>query len=376
MADRQRIGLIVNPIAGIGGRLAARGSDLFANLEDAQESGGIPIAEERAKRALRRLFSLSPDLDILVASEAMGASAARSAGFAPLLLEGSYAEISTAGDTKSAATEMIRSGIGLILFAGGDGTARDIFDAVGDRVVLIGIPTGVKMHSAVFAVSPEAAGETAARAIMRNSGERLAEIMDADEAELAAGRPSTHLFGYAKTPAIPTYFQSAKAARPDGGEAAIEALGRTLARQARPGQLVILGAGTTMALVKPAFGLEETLLGVDVVCDGQTIAMDADADTLEGLCERHADILLITSIIGGQGFLFGRGNQQISPKLLRTIGPAGLRIVCTREKLLALPRAELLIDTGDPELDEALAGYRRVDTGPNDSMLVRLRACP
>ncbi|MDB5523971.1 MAG: hypothetical protein JWM58_1734 [Rhizobium sp.] len=373
MAEPRRIGLIVNPIAGIGGPLAARGSDRFADLADAQRQGGIPVAEERAKRALRRLKQQAGDVEILAASGPMGASAALAAGFDAALLDGPYARISNANDTKTAAEAMLQKGVELILLAGGDGTARDIFSVVGDRVPLVGVPTGVKMHSAVFALSPEAAGETVALAAGRNHATRLAEIMDADEAELAAGRPSARLFGYAKTPALPRLLQVAKAARPDGGEAAIEALGRKLAQEAKTDQLIILGAGTTMALIKRAFGFAGTLLGVDAVLKGEVIALDADAATLEKLCQNHSEVSLIVGIVGGQGFVFGRGNQQISQEVLRAVKTNDLRIVATREKLLALPGTELRVDTGDIALDRTLEGYRRIDTGPSDTMMMRLR---
>jgi predicted polyphosphate/ATP-dependent NAD kinase len=373
MAERRRIGLIVNPVAGIGGPLAAHGSDHLSGTE-IQAQGGASIAEQRAKRALMRLHSRKPDVEIVVASGPMGASAALSAGFAPILLDGPFARISNAKDTRAAAAAMIRMDAELILFAGGDGTGHDIFAVVGGRLPLVGIPTGVKMHSAVFALSPEAAGETVALSLVGGFETRLAEIMDADEAELAAGRLSARLFGYARIPALPRLLQPAKGARPDGGDAAIEALGRRLSREARQGQLIILGPGTTMAMVKRAFGLEGSLLGVDVMVDGKLIATDADAAMLEALCEAHKDISLIVGVVGGQGFVFGRGNQQISPKVLRAATPANLRIVATREKLLALPSPELRIDTGDVELDRSLEGYRRVETGPNDAMVMRFSA--
>ena len=374
MPERHRIGLIINPIAGIGGRLARRGSDLFTSLQAAEDLGGQQVAAPRAERALKRLHALHPTARIVAAAGPMGAAAARAAGFDPLCLDGPTVGASTARDTRAAAAAMLAHGVEIILFAGGDGTARDIFDVVGDRLAIIGIPTGVKMHSAVFSINPEAAAETAAIAVTRSVGMRLAEIMDSDPTALAEGRPSAHLFGFAKTPALPRLFQPAKGARPAGGEAEIEALGRVLARQARPDQLVVIGPGTTMAAIKRAFGCEGTCMGVDAVVDGQTIAADADAATLEALCAAHADVLLLIGIVGGQGFVFGRGNQQISPKVLRYVSAGNIRIIATREKLLALPSSTLRIDTGDAEMDRAFEGYRRIETGPNDTVMMRLTA--
>lgn len=369
MAEPRRIGLVINPIAGIGGPLAARGSDLFQSLEEACRQGGLPVAQRRAERALVRLRRMAPDVSILTVSGLMGADAAIRSGFQPLVAA-EAAERTTARDTHQAIRTMISHGVDLLLFAGGDGTARDIFTIAGDRLPMVGIPTGVKMHSAVFALSPEAAGETAA--IGKASGSRQAEIMDSDEAGLTAGRLSARLFGYARTPDLPRLLQPAKGARPDGGEAAIAALGRTLAREIPPDHLVILGPGTTMQTVKPAFGLEGTLLGVDAVADGKIVTLDADARRLEALCASRREVDLLVGVVGNQGFVFGRGNQQISPAVIRAAGR--IHIIATRDKLTALPSPDLHVDSGDLSLDHALAGFHRVRTGPRDSMMMRLSA--
>ena len=372
-AEPRRIGLIVNPIAGTGGPLAARGSDLFANLEDACRRGARPLAQQRAERALASLRRADGDVSILAAAGPMGADVAARSRFQPLVVA-EAGEPTTALDTARAARALLGCGIDLLLFAGGDGTAHDIFAVVGDRVPMVGIPAGVKMHSAVFALSPEAAGETAAAAIRQASGVRRAEIMDADEGDPATGRPSSRLFGYAHTPDLPRLLQPAKGARPVGGEAAISALGRVLASEMPPERLAILGPGTTMQAVKRAFGFEGTLLGVDAVSDGKVVALDADAARLEALCSVHAGVSIVISVIGNQGFVFGRGNQQISAATIQAAGRNNLYVVATREKLVALPSPDLHLDTGDPALDRALAGYHRVRTGPRDSMVMRLSA--
>lgn len=370
----RRIGLIVNPIAGIGGSLAARGSDHFLSLDDAFRSGGKPVAAGRAERALRRLHIHAPHVQIVALTHGMGGAVALAAGFDVLILNPGHGDISTAEDTRAATTTMMALGVSFILFAGGDGTARDIFDVVGNKMPIIGIPTGVKMHSAVFALSPEAAGETAGIALKRDCESRPAEIMDSDPAMLGQGRPSSQLFGYATTPALPRLFQSAKGSRPDGGEAAIEALGRRLARESRPDQPIIFGPGTTMAAIKRSFGLGGTLMGVDAILDGKVIAENADASRLETICREHFSIALFVGVVGGQGFLFGRGNQQISPNVIRKALERDFRIIGTREKLMALPSRILRVDTGEIDLDRLLEGYRRVETGPSDSMMMPVNA--
>jgi predicted polyphosphate/ATP-dependent NAD kinase len=367
-----RIGLIINPIAGIGGPLATHGSDLFQSLDAAVERGGRPIAHDRAARALRRLRRIAGDeTALLTASGSMGADVATECGFDPVVIADTASQ-TTAEDTMRVAEAMFAYNVDLLLFAGGDGTACDIFSAIGDRIPLIGIPTGVKMHSAVFAFTPEAAGDVAASAVIRQCDTRPAEVMDADQAELAAGRPSARLFGYAATPALPALMQPAKGARPAGGEAAIEALGRMLARDMAADRLVILGPGTTMQNIKQAFGFEGTLLGVDAVAQGKVIALDADAQRLENLCDEFPAASLFVSVIGNQGFVFGRGNQQITPQVIRMAGRANVYTIATREKLLAMPSPILHADTGDVDLDRDLAGYHRVLTGPNDVLVMRL----
>lgn len=374
--EQARIGLIVNPIAGIGGPLAARGSDRFQSLGAALEKGGTPIAQDRAARALRRLRQIAGEgMALLTAAGSMGADIAMQCGFEPTVIAGTGA-CTTAEDTIRAAHAMLTQVVDLLLFAGGDGTARDVFSVIGDRIPLVGIPTGVKMHSAVFALTPEAAGEAAARAVLQSCDTRLAEVMDADEAEPAAGRPSARLFGYAVAPAVPNLLQPAKGARPAGGEAAIAALGRMLARDTAPDRLVILGPGTTMQIVKQGFGFDGTLLGVDAVAGGKVVAIDADARRLETLGADFPAVSLFVGVIGNQGFVFGRGNQQITPAVIRAAGRSNIHIIATREKLLALPSPALHADTGDVALDRALAGYHRVLTGPNDAMMMRLAPPP
>jgi predicted polyphosphate/ATP-dependent NAD kinase len=373
MVEYRRIGLIVNPIAGIGGALAAHGSDSFADMADAIRQGGIAVAEDRAIRALNALKRHTGAFRLTAAAGSMGAYAAARCGIAAEVLNYPVPSSTSSDDTRAAAKAMAAADIEIIVFAGGDGTARDIYDAVDDRVALIGIPTGVKMHSAVFALSPEAAGETAARALNGNFDVRLAEIMDGDEAKRAAGRPAARLFGYARTPSFPRLFQAAKAARPDGGEAGIEALGRRLAREVDKDTLVILGPGTTTTAIKHAFGIEGSLLGADALRSGPCLATDANSTTLEQLAREASKTMILLGVIGGQGFVLGRGNQQISPHLLRICGTDAIHIVSTREKLLALPRTELHVDTDDAAVNLALTGYRRVLTGPGEWMAMRIR---
>src|SRR5260221_229976 len=181
--------------------------------------------------------------------------------------------VTAASDTTSAAEALVRLNVDVILFAGGDGTARDILAAVGDRIPMLGIPSGVKMHSAVFAVSPEAAGQLAAL-IAGDAGGRIAwreaEVMDVDEAALRAGHLSAALFGYARAPVERHLVQGPKATGL-ADEAAIEGVTAEIAGGMEPGTLYLLGPGSSAKRILRHLGLEGTLLGVDAVRDGKIL---------------------------------------------------------------------------------------------------------
>lgn len=356
-----RLGLIVNPLAGIGGRLALKGSDDRGLVADALRRGAERPAPERARAALA---ALPPDVELLSAGGAMGADLAGTA------VTAAVAE-STAADTRAAAVALADAGADLLLFAGGDGTAADVLAAIGDRLPVIGIPAGVKMHSAVFAVSPRRAGELAAAfAAGRVRGDALAEVMDVDESDLRAGVISPRLHGFLRVPVAPGMMQGGKA-RSAPAEAAAQAAVAAGVLERLPAEgPVLIGPGTTTQAVMAALGLPKSLLGVDVVRAGRLLVADADEEAL--LAIAGPDAMLVVTPVGGQGFVLGRGNQQLSPRVLWAIGPERLQIIATPAKLAALGGRPLLVDTGDPALDEALAGYRRVVTGYGHEMVYRV----
>lgn len=372
-ADRKRLGLIVNPVAGMGGRVGLKGTDGAATLAEARRRGAVPVAHDRTRRALEALMREAAGFDLLAAPGAMGETDALACGLSPRLLGQAGAE-TTAEDTCAAARALADAGVDLLLFAGGDGTARDIFDAVGDRVALLGIPTGVKMQSAVFATGPAAAGRLAGQVMGGQATEtRLAEVMDIDEAAIAAGRLSARLYGHARIPAARGLTQAAKSGGGIDGDGALDALARRIARTMTPGRLYILGPGTTTARIRVSLGISGDLLGIDALRDGVSVGQDLDeAGLLALIDERGASILV--SVIGGQGFVLGRGNQPISAEVLRRAGPENLVILASMEKLLALPDGVLRVDTGDPAMDLALEGYIRVLTGPGRSTMMRIAA--
>jgi predicted polyphosphate/ATP-dependent NAD kinase len=321
---------------------------------------------------LNRLAALSPQAEIVVPRGAMGGDIAKEVGALVVNFDGPDTE-TTAADTRKAALQLADLGVDLILFAGGDGTARDVAEAVAGRAPLLGVPTGVKMHSGVFAASPEAAGHLAA--LVAAGDRRLAwregEIMDIDEAAVRGGRVSAALYGYARTPFERSLVQNAKAGAPPDDEGDLEALAGEIVAGMERGRLYILGPGATIRRIKRRLGFEGTLLGVDVAIDGRLLAADVTETRLLRLLD-GARATIMTGVTGGQGFVFGRGNQQISPAVIRKVGLDNLTIVTGRSKLLALDPPCLRVDTGDVTLDQQLAGYRPVRVAPGQTVIMRV----
>jgi predicted polyphosphate/ATP-dependent NAD kinase len=359
-----RIGLVVNPIAGMGGRAALKGSDDPELIAAARARGAEPVAPARAIEALRSLGAVGDGVVLFAYPAEMGEDEAREVGLDVQVL-GTIGETTTAADTRAAVAAMAAAGVELLLFAGGDGTAVDILEAIGDRLPVVGVPAGVKMHSAVFAVNPKSAGELAARFV---AGEgralRQAEVMDVDEALLREGAVSARLHGSLNVPAERRLLQSAKARSLVGEQAAQGEIAHYLADRVLGGRTWFVGPGTTTKAVLDLLGLDKTLLGVDVVREGELVAADADERRLLELAGSGETGILVAPV-GGQGFLFGRGNQQLSPALLERIGIEHIVVVATEAKIAALAGRPLRVDTGAPALDAALAGYRRVVVGYN-----------
>ena len=374
----RRVGVVVNPVAGMGGRVALKGTDGRDTLHRARQRGATPVAPGRARRALQRLGAGEVDVELLVAPGVMGADIARELGLAHEVIgtPPSATRETTPADTRNAVATMAERGVDLLVFAGGDGTARDVHDTIGDAVPLVGVPTGVKMHSGVFASSPEAAGAAAA-AYLRAPGPdalRVAEIADVDEAAVRADRIATRLYGAVHVPRQPALMVAAKAASPSAADRDVAAVCAEIAASLEPGHLLLVGPGTTAAGVLRALGLDGTLLGVDAVCDGRLIGRDLDEDGLLALLDDRApdQVTLVCGVVGGQGSLLGRGNQQLSPAVLRRIGAERMRVVAAADKLAALDPPCLRVDTGDAALDAELSGYVRVQVAPRRTMLMKV----
>lgn len=360
-----RLGLIVNPMAGMGGPLGLSGSDGPAGLA-ALAAGARATAGERAATALAALAAAARDVQILTSAGTMGGDAAAAAGLPAEIIYAATGSPSAPSDTIEAASRLAGR-VDLLLFAGGDGTARDVMAAVDERVAVLGIPAGVKMHSAVFATSPRSAGALLVDLVARGDvGETVvAEVLDRID-----GAPL--LCGVMRTPDDRRRLQARKAiAASDGAD--IEAACRVVARLVADDAVTIVGPGATMQQLKARLGFEGTLLGVDAVVEGRCVARNADEATLRTLIAgRRARLVL--GVVGGQGFLLGRGNQQVSAAVVGAVRREDIVVIAAASKLAGLPNGRLLVDTGDAETDDRLAGYIQVHTGGGKRAMMRVDA--
>ncbi len=353
-----RIGFLINPIAGMGGAVGLKGTDGLA--KEARARGARPRAADRARACLRLLSRDAKNLHFFTASGEMGEWAL---GECELHYEVVYEAPQESGskDTKAACQAFLESGADLILFCGGDGTARDVASET-DQVPILGIPAGVKMHSGVFAVSPEAAAELTLGFVRGELKARDTEIVDVDEELYRSGVLQTRLYSIAKTPYQPVLVQDRKRVYSSSSEEEFKDQIAIFACEfMRDGSAYIMGAGTTTGRIAEHLGVEKTLLGVDVVQNGKLILKDAAEKDLLDLLDMVKSAKIIVSPIGAQGFILGRGSQQISAAVLERVGPENLIIVSTPHKLAELSR--LLVDTGDPDLDRSLGGKRLIVTG-------------
>jgi len=358
---KKSVGIIINPIAGLGGRVGLKGSDGVDTVDRALALGGIPESPFRAGQALEQLLDIKDKIDVFTYGGAMGEEKLAELGFTALVVGQPKLVRTTADDTIDAVTCFKEQGVDLIFFAGGDGTARNICEIVGLEVPVIGIPTGVKIHSAVYAINPRNAG-LAAREYLEGKikGLRECEVMDIDEELFREGRVSAKLFGYMNVPDAQSRIQNMKSGGgSDKGDLA--GMAGYVAAQMQPDTIYIIGPGSTTRSIMEDLGLPNTLLGVDVVKDGKLIASDVTENQLwELIKDESLEVRIIVTIIGGQGYIFGRGNQQISPRIIRRVGKKNILVAATAKKLVALKHQPLLVDTGDVDLDEELSGFIEV----------------
>mgnify|MGYP001823309758 FL=1 len=397
-----KIGFLVNPLAGIGGPVALKGSDGADIVEQALSRGAIPQAGARALSALQELSvdDLPPGISILTAGGDMGESVLADIEPANLGLPCEVVYTSsrdslhdvqsrtTAEDTHNAILEFTRRGVDFIVFAGGDGTARDVLDVIsreaGKTIPVLGIPAGVKIHSAVYAVSPRHAGELLNRILCGQPMSLVeAKVMDLDEQVFREGRVNARCYGYLSVPVDDTRMQLIKQGGLNHHEIAVRDIAEEVIESMEDDVYYLVGSGSTTQEIMDQLSLNNTLLGIDIVCNGELIASDVgEREILEIIAGHRARI--IVTVIGGQGHIFGRGNQQLSARVIRQVIDSGdnatndaaekqnIIIVATNEKLRSLDKRPMVADTGDSRLDQQLAGLYHVVTGYQQKTLYRL----
>lgn len=366
-----RLGVIVNPYAGLGGTVGLKGSDGEATVAEAFNRGAEPRAMARMRRALQVLLPWREQLHLFCYAGDMGESCAVALNLAYTLVGCPSAQITTAGDTCEAARVLMAQGVDLILFAGGDGTARNIADAVGTRQAVLGVPSGVKMHSGVYAITPEGAGHIV-QLLLEGKWVPIVEqdVKDIDEDAFRAGQVRARFYGTLLVPEAPQFLQQVKNSGAQVDELAQIDVASEVIEHLVDDTLYIVGPGSTTQVLLQQMNLAGSLLGVDLMRNQQLLATDVTAQDISNALDQHTgEVRIIITAIGGQGHIIGRGNQQLTPDILRRVGKENIQVIATREKILALQGRPLLVDSHDPVLDKTFAGYLPVITGYRERIM-------
>jgi predicted polyphosphate/ATP-dependent NAD kinase len=365
------IGLIINPIAGMGGRVGLKGTDGSEILNKAIELGAIKEAPSKAIKAMEKLLPIKDELNVLTSSNDMGENQCKYLGFQYEVVYNSK-DSSDYLDTLNAARIIEERGADLIIFVGGDGTARDIYKAVENRVIALGVPAGVKIHSPVYGSTPEFAGELALLYLTDgNLNLKEEEVIDIDEEAFRNNQVRTRLFGYLKIPYKKELLQNKKAPTPLGEEATQKAIALDIIDNMKEEVYYLIGPGTTTRAIMDELGLSNSLLGVDIIRNKEIIKLDCNENDMLRILDNNQGKLIITPT-GGQGYLLGRGNQQISPRVITRIGKENLIIVSTNSKIIELKGNPLLVYTGNDNIDRNLTGYYRIKIGYGSEIVYRV----
>ena len=364
-----RVGFLVNPIAGMGGSVGLKGTDGDL-LYEALRRGSKPVAPYRALRFLKRLKELTNDVLLIIPPKSMGLDYVRGFFTSYHLLDVDVGGITSREDTLNTCKLMTEEGVDLVVFVGGDGTARDIYNVVRTSIPILGVPSGVKMYSGVFASSPEAAAEVVSLYIKGLASIELGEIADVDESYLSSDVLKVRVYGIAKVPYVRDLIIPSKDFSSSDEIDKEEVAEYVVSNIIKPNTLYILGPGTTIKAIADKLGINKTLLGVDAVYNGELVGKDLSEYQILELLKVYSPAKIIVTPIGRQGFIFGRGNQQISARVIRTVGKSNIIIVATRSKMIGLK--VLRVDTGDVDLDRELEGYVRVITGFNEEFIAKV----
>lgn len=383
-----RVGLIINPVAGVGGRVALKGSDGENIQQLAFERGAIPLAQQRMRQALEMVVPYKDEIHIYTAANDMGENLSLAMGFTTTVVNPAPVLGTSPRDTETTVHKCLEQGVDLLLFAGGDGTARNVFhaiqlfakqnDGLESRLQslippVIGVPAGCKIHSSVYAVTPSHAGELLSL-IIRGRALSLSEasVMDIDEDEFRQDRVKAKLYGHLQVPAENQFMQNMKEGGVTHEEIALHDIAVFMLETMEDDCLYLIGSGTTPKAILDELNLPATLLGVDAVCNQQLVASDLSEQQILQLMNNYVNVRLIITLIGGQGHVFGRGNQQISPQVINRLGMQSIDIISTAEKIQSLNGRPLRVDTGDEQLNQSLYGMVEIITGYDEKVLYRI----
>lgn len=380
-----KLGLVINPIAGIGGSVALKGSD--GMVMHALALGAKPLANARTKLALEILLPYQDDIVIYTANDQMGEQCARELGFSVEVLYQAEHKQTNSADSQQAAQALLSQGVDIILFAGGDGTARDIANVVASddndyqQVPVLGIPAGCKIHSGVYAITPKAAGRIIELMVTKELVTlTTGDVMDIDESLFRQGIVKAKRYSEMKIPSELRYVQAVKSGGKESDEFVLQDIAANIIEEMNDydDRQFIIGSGSTTAFLMAELNLVNTLLGVDIITEQSLTAADVtEAELFRAITAYQGISKLVITLIGGQGHVFGRGNQQLSPRVIRAIlaqpgGRENIIIIATKAKLAALANKPLISDTGDAELDQQLSGFMPITTGYKDQVLYPL----
>lgn len=365
----KKVGLLINPVAGMGGSVGLKGTD--HKVAEAIARGAVALSMNKTKLALKQMLSLTEEITIITASGDMGESVAKEMGFLTKIVYESK-ESTDYEDTLNCLREIIKEEPDIVLFTGGDGTARDVYSVLSVDYVALGIPAGVKMHSPVFAKTPQDAGVLAKIYIEGKNVEiGELEVLDINEEEYRQGRVNTALYGYLYVPIEKKHLQAKKAPTPLSQRAQQSDIAAYMVKTMEKDTYYVLGPGTTIKTISEIMGTVNTLIGVDIVYNKETVATDVTEHQILEIIKDEKAKLIVTPT-GGQGYLLGRGNQQISAAVIQKIKKENVIIASTLQKIAALGGDPLLVDTGDIEANKLLKGYMRVITGFGDISIYRV----
>lgn len=355
----KKLGLIINPVAGMGGKVGLKGSDGEEVIEKARELGAEPESGKKTLKAIEKLKGLKDQVCLYLADGAMGEEVVQDTDFNYEVIY-QTGEKTTADDTKQVAQALLDLDVDLILFAGGDGTARNITEAVGLNIPVLGIPAGVKIHSPVYGLSPEHAGEMAYKYLRGDPVEvQEEEVIDIQEDAFRRDEIITNVYGYLNVPYDRSHMQNLKSSSPQSDkEAQISAALRVI-DDMEEDVYYIIGSGSTTARIMEELELEGTVLGVDIIKNKKLVQKDVNEQEIIDIIQGQPARLVVTPM-GGQGYIFGRGNQQLSAKVLSHLDKEDVSIVASAQKMQGLKSNPLLIYTGDDQIDEKFSGYYRV----------------